>query len=61
MVDSVELTVIRVGLPQSNVMLVDCKGRDHGGLESMEILITVTDAFSWQSEVWCKMRNLSTT
>lgn len=54
-----ELTVARVGLPRSNIMLVDCKGCDYGWLESLEVLATVVDALPWQQEIWSKRQNLS--
>lgn len=58
--DRLELALIRVGLPKSNVMLIDGKGRDYGWLESLEILTTVIDALPWQCEVWSGFPSLST-
>ncbi|MGE8454341.1 MAG: DUF4902 domain-containing protein [Pseudomonadales bacterium] len=54
-----EMALVRVGLPRSNVMLVDRKGRDFGWLESLEALATVVDALPWREEVWHGMPCLS--
>ena len=60
MADRAGLTLVRMGLPRSNIMLVDGQGHDHGWLESLKILTTVIDAIPWQGEAWRKFPSLST-
>lgn len=57
--DGVQMTLVRTGLPRSNVMLVDSKGRDYGWLESLEALATVVDALPWRNAIWHGMQDLS--
>lgn len=41
------IACIRVGLPRSNVMLVDAARRDYGWVKNLEVLATVVDAMPW--------------
>jgi hypothetical protein len=42
---------IRVGLPRSNIMLVDEAGQDTGWEKSLNILATVVDALPWREQI----------
>ena len=42
-----EVRCVRIGLPRSNVMLIDSKSRDYGWTRNLEILATVVDSISW--------------
>lgn len=44
------VTCVRVGLPRSNVMLVDAKNRDYGWNRNLEALATVVDAMPWSNQ-----------
>lgn len=45
-------TCVRVGLPRSNVMLVDAKSRDdYGWSRNLEALATVVDAMPWPDQI----------
>lgn len=44
------VTCARVGLPRSNVMLVDAKNRDYGWNRNLEALATVIDAMPWSDQ-----------
>jgi len=39
----------RVGLPRSNIMIVDASGNDTGWARNLELLVTFVDALPWQS------------
>jgi len=41
------VTCVRVGLPRSNVMLIDAAERDYGWDKNLAILATVVDAIPW--------------
>lgn len=41
----------RVGLPRSNVMLVDAAGDDSDWMRNLEILATVADALPWREHL----------
>lgn len=42
--------LVRVGLPRSNVMLVDRHGIDYGWQHNLETLGTVVDALPWRDD-----------
>lgn len=42
---------VRVGLPRSNIMLVDGAGHDTGWERSLNILATVVDALPWKEQI----------
>lgn len=42
------LGLARVGLPRSNIMLIDRHGADYGWRRNLEILGTVVDALPWR-------------
>ena len=42
---------VRVGLPSSNVMLIEDAGNDTGWQRSHDILATVVDALPWQEQL----------
>lgn len=42
---------VRVGLPRSNVMLVDARGNDAVWVENLKMLATVADALPWQEHL----------
>lgn len=42
--------LVRVGLPRSNVMLIDRNGIDYGWLQNLEVLGTVVDALPWRND-----------
>lgn len=44
------VTCMRVGLPRSNVMLVDAASRDFGWDRNLEVLATVVDAMPWADQ-----------
>lgn len=44
------LGLVRVGLPRSNVMLIDRHGVDYGWQHNLEILGTVVDALPWRDD-----------
>lgn len=48
-----DIACVRVGLPRSNVMLVDGNNRDYGWDRNLEVLASVVDALSW-SEKTCE-------
>lgn len=48
-----EVSCVRVGLPRSNVMLVDAAARDYGWDKNLQILATVVDAMAW-TEPTCR-------
>lgn len=45
-----EVRCVRVGLPRSNVMLVDEARHDYGWTRNLEILATIVDAIPWTEE-----------
>lgn len=45
-----EVRCVRVGLPRSNVMLVDSAARDLGWTRSLEALAIVVDSIAWAEE-----------
>ncbi len=45
-----DVNCVRVGLPYSNVMLVDAANRDYGWNRNLEILATVVDAMPWADQ-----------
>lgn len=49
-------SISRVGLPFSNVMLIDDRNHDYGWSRNLEVLATVVDAMPWREEA---MRALS--
>lgn len=42
-----ELQCVRVGLPRSNVMLIDAARQDYGWERSLQILATIVDSIPW--------------
>ncbi len=42
--------LVRVGLPRSNVMLIDRHGADYGWQHNLEALATVVDALPWRDD-----------
>lgn len=44
------VTCVRIGLPRSNIMLVDAANRDYGWDRTLEILATVVDAMPWADQ-----------
>lgn len=44
------VTCMRVGLPRSNIMLVDALSRDYGWNRNLEVLATVVDAMPWADQ-----------
>jgi hypothetical protein len=44
------LRYVRVGLPRSNVMLVDERHFDYGWQRNLQALATVVDALQWQKK-----------
>jgi hypothetical protein len=45
-----ELACVRVGLPRSNVMLVDAANCDYGWDRNLEMLASVVDAIPWSDQ-----------
>lgn len=45
-----DVTCVRMGLPYSNVMLVDTANRDYGWNRNLEILASVVDAMPWADQ-----------
>ncbi|MGO3130285.1 MAG: DUF4902 domain-containing protein [Alcaligenes sp.] len=45
-----EVTCVRVGLPRSNVMLVDGSNQDYGWDRNLRALASVVDALSWSEQ-----------
>lgn len=54
--DRQEMRLERMGLPRSNVMLIDRRGFDYGWIESLKVLETVVDALPWRKEIWHHLR-----
>lgn len=44
------VTCVRIGLPRSNVMLVDAKRCDYGWNRNLQALATVVDAMPWPDQ-----------
>lgn len=42
--------LVRVGLPRSNVMLIDSQGSDYDWQRNLEMLGTVVDALPWRAD-----------
>lgn len=53
-----DVTCVRVGLPRSNVMLVDVSNRDYGWNRNLEILATVVDAMPWADQTQRALQRL---
>lgn len=43
-------SLVRVGLPRSNVLLIDGEGVDFGWMRNLEILGTLVDALPWRDD-----------
>lgn len=48
--DRGDVTCVRIGLPRSNVMLVDTANQDFGWNRNLEVLATVIDAMPWADQ-----------
>lgn len=53
-----DVTCVRVGLPRSNIMLVDASNRDYGWSRNLEILATVVDAIPWADQTQKALQRL---
>lgn len=45
-----EANCMRVGLPRSNVMLIDSAKRDYGWERNLQVLASIVDAIPWADE-----------
>lgn len=45
-----DIRCARIGLPRSNVMLVDSESNDYGWIKNLEVLATVVDAIAWADQ-----------
>jgi len=45
--DAAQVSFVRVGLPRSNLLLVDDLGHDYAWDRNLEVLATVVDAMPW--------------
>ncbi len=49
--DEGEVTCIRLGLPRTNVMLIDAGRRDYGWKRNLAVLARVVDTLPWAEQV----------
>ena len=52
-IDGLEFECVQVGLPHTNIMLIDQWHRDYGWTDSLNTLATIVDAIPWSGETCC--------